>query len=267
MPTAALNGIDVAYERSGDGPPLLFLNGSGSTLTEAAPMLDRLREHFDVLAHDQRGLGGTSIPEGPYTMADYAADAAALADHVGWERYRVLGLSFGGMVAQELAVTVPARIVRLALVVTSPGGPGGASYPLHTLAELAPEERTATGLRLMDTRCTPEWLADHPAERAIVEAFARRAAAVKSPEVLRGERLQLEARSHHDVYDRLSLIACPTFVGCGRYDGIAPPTNGEAIAGRIADAELRVYEGGHGYLYQDRQGFPDLIEFLLGDAA
>jgi pimeloyl-ACP methyl ester carboxylesterase len=266
VPTAALNGIDVYYERAGDGPPLLFVNGSGSTLTEAAPVLDRLRRHFDVLAHDQRGLGRTSIPEGPFTMAEYAADAMALADHVGWDRFRLLGISFGGMVAQELAVTVPERIERLALLVTSSGGGGGASYPLHTLADLPADERAAAGQLLMDTRFTPEFLAAHPGERAMAEAFASRSAVAKSPEVLRGERRQLEARSHHDVYDRLPRITCPTFVGSGRYDGIAPLANGEAIAARIPHAELHVYEGGHGYLYQDRRGFPDVIEFLLGAA-
>ena len=80
MPHAHLNGIDVHYERDGTGPRLLFVNGSGSTLREAKPTIDALRKRFDVLAHDQRGLGRTSIPDGPYTMAEYAADAAALAD-------------------------------------------------------------------------------------------------------------------------------------------------------------------------------------------
>lgn len=263
MPTAALNGIDIHYERSGDGPPLLFVNGSGSTLEEARPMLDRLRPHFDVLAHDQRGLGRTTIPPGPYTMAEYAADAAALAEHVGWPRYRVVGLSFGGMVAQELAVTFPDRIERLALLVTSPGGAGGASYPLHTLADLPDGERQTVGLRLMDTRFTPAWLADHPFERAMADMFLQRTASDKPAEVRRGERLQLEARRDHDVADRLHRITAPTYVGSGRYDGIAPPANGEAIAARIPGALFRTYEGGHGYLYQDRQGFADLLEFLL----
>lgn len=264
MPTAALNGIDLYYERGGEGPRVLFLNGSGSTLEEVRPILDRLRPHVDLLAHDQRGLGRTSIPEGPYTMGDYAADAAALAAHVGWDRFRVVGISFGGMVAQELAVTVPEQIDRLALLVTSPGGAGGASYPLHTLAELPEEERTPLAQRLMDTRFTPDWLAEHPTERMIVEAFARRSALAKSPDVVRGEQLQMDARRHHDVYERLPRITCPTFVGSGRYDGIAPPANGEAIAAQIAGAQFRVYEGGHAYLHQDRRGFPDVIEFLLG---
>ena len=81
-------------------------------------------KRFDVVAHDQRGLGRTEIPPTPYTMADYAADAMALVDHVGWDRCRVVGISFGGMVAQEIAVTWPERVERLALLCTSPGGAG-----------------------------------------------------------------------------------------------------------------------------------------------
>lgn len=264
MPTAHLNGIDVYYERSGDGPRLLFLNGSGSTLDLSRPLLDILRPHFDLLAHDQRGLGRTSIPAGPYTMAEYAADAAALAESVGWETYRVVGVSFGGMVAQELAVTFPDRIERLALVVTSPGGAGGSSYPLHTLAAMAAEERAALRLPLLDTRFDDAWLADHPADRALAQAMADRTTADKSPEVLRGESLQLEARSHHDVFDRLPAITCPTLVASGRYDGIAAAANGAAIADRIPGAQLRVYEGGHACFYQDRAAFPEIISFLAG---
>ncbi len=74
----------------------------------------------------------------------------------------------------------------------------------------------------------------------------------------------MEARSHHDVWDRLPAITGPTFVGCGRYDGIAPPANSEAIAGRIPHAELHVYEGGHLFFIQDPTAFPDVIGFLRG---
>ncbi len=262
MATAHLNGIDIHYERGGEGPRLLFLNGSGSTLREAGPMLDALRVHFDVLAHDQRGLGATSIPDGPYTMAEYAADAAALAEHVGWDRYRVVGVSFGGMVAQELAVTWPERIERLALCVTSSGGAGGSSYPLHDLAAMTDEERAALGATLLDTRFTPEWLAEHPADQAIASMMAARSQVEKSAEVRRGERLQLEARSHLDVFDRLTRITCPTLVQSGRYDGIAPPDNGRAIARQIPGAEYREYEAGHALVFLDPAGLRDLIEFL-----
>ncbi len=120
MPTVSANGIDIYYERSGSGPRLLFCNGSGSTLATSGPLISLFSPQFDVVAHDQRGLGRTSIPEGPYSMADYAADAAAVLDAVGWERCRVVGVSFGGMVAQEIAVTWPAarRTARAAVHVT-----------------------------------------------------------------------------------------------------------------------------------------------------
>jgi 3-oxoadipate enol-lactonase len=262
MPTEHLNGIDIYYERSGEGPRLLFINGSGATLTGSGPLFGVYGKHFDLLAYDQRGLGKTTIPEGPYTMAQYAADAAAIAEAIGWARYRVVGTSFGGMVAQELAVTFPDRIERLALVCTSSGGTGGASYPLHTLADKTVAERAEIGMQILDTRFTTEWLAEHEGDRALAQMMADRAKVEKSADVLRGERLQLEARSRLDVFDRLPNITCPTFVASGRYDGIAPASNGRAIAEQIPGAELRVYEGGHAFFIQDSQAFPDIIAFL-----
>jgi pimeloyl-ACP methyl ester carboxylesterase len=264
MPTVAVNGIDIYFERFGSGRPLLFLNGSGATLATSSLLIAPIGERFDVVAHDQRGLGRTSIPPGPYSMADYAADAAGVLDEVGWDRCRVVGISFGGMVAQELAVTFPQRIERLALLCTSPGGVGGASYPLHELASLDPTERGRRGATLLDTRFTAEWLAEHDSDRALAEMMASRAETPKSDEVLRGEREQLEARRHHDVCDRLGRIDCPTLVACGRYDGIAPPANSEAIVSRVPGAELKVFEGGHAFMAQDRAAFPAVLDWLDG---
>src|SRR5262245_65297352 len=183
----AANGIDIYVEHSGEGPRLLFLNGSTQTLDRMRPLLGLLESRFDLAAHDQRGLGRTSIPPRPYEMADYAADAAAVLDQAGWDTARVVGISFGGMVAQELAVTWPERIERLALLCTSPGGAGGASYPLHELAVLDPDERVARSTRLLDTRFTPEWLATHDGDRLIAQAVAERRMATRSDEQLRSE--------------------------------------------------------------------------------
>ncbi len=256
MPTVRANGIELHYERFGEGPPLLWCNGSGSTVRETAPLLARYGEHFDVVVHDQRGLGQTEVPPGPYTMADYAADALALLDAVGWEQPRVLGISFGGMVAQELAVTAPGRIARLALLCTSPGGAGGSSYPLHDLIEVPPGERAATHARLLDTRFDDAWLADHPQDKAVVDLMTAR------PAPAEGAWLQLMARKDHDAWDRLPTVTCPTLVASGRYDGIAPPENGKAIASRIPDARLELYEGGHLFVLQDRRAVPAIIDFL-----
>jgi pimeloyl-ACP methyl ester carboxylesterase len=136
MPGARVDGIDLYFERSGSGPPLIFLNGSGTTLARTGMLVQPFTAAFEVLAFDARGLGRSGMPDGPYTMADCAADAAGLLDHVGWDTCGVVGVSFGGMVAQELAVTWPERVDRLALLCTSPGGIGGASYPLHELDAL-----------------------------------------------------------------------------------------------------------------------------------
>jgi 3-oxoadipate enol-lactonase len=262
VPTVALDDIDLYYECAGNGPRLLMFNGSGGSIDTARPLVDTLAAHFEVLVHDQRALGRTSVPERLATMADYASDAAALLDHVGWPAARVFGISFGGMVAQELAVTYPARVERLVLVCTSPGGIGGSSYPLHELAGMDPAERGAIALKNLDTRFDAEWLATNSLDRAIAQNAADRAAAPRTAEQRRGEAMQLEARRFHDVWDRLHAIACPTLIACGEFDGIAPPANSEAIHRSVAGSELRRYQGGHLFIYQDAQALPDIVEFL-----
>jgi pimeloyl-ACP methyl ester carboxylesterase len=260
VPTVRANGIDVYFEQLGSGPPLLWLNGSGSTVAQVAPLLRPYTDRFELVIHDQRGLGRTEVPPGPYSMADYAADALALLDHLELERPRVLGISFGGMVAQELAVTAPERIARLALLCTSPGGAGGSSYPLHELARLSPADAARVHGTLLDTRFDEAWLAEHPNDKALVDLMGAR------PEPTEGAQLQLEARSHHDVWDRLPRVTCPTLVASGRFDGIAAPENGEAIASRIPAARLRLFEGGHMFMVQDRSATPAVIDFLLEDS-
>src|SRR3954469_11914440 len=118
MPTATVNGIDLYYEVSGEGPPLLLITGlSGNTLGWA--MLEpTLAEHFQVIAFDNRGAGRSAAPPGPYTTREMADDAVGLLDHLGIERTHVLGLSMGGMIAQELALAHPTRVDRLVLFAT-----------------------------------------------------------------------------------------------------------------------------------------------------
>jgi pimeloyl-ACP methyl ester carboxylesterase len=264
MPTIHGNGIDIYYEQKGSGPRLLYFQGSGQTLAKSEVMVDGFAEQFDVVAADQRGLGQTEIPPGQYEMADYAADAAALLDAVGWDSCRAYGTSFGGMIAQEFAVTYPERVERLALACTSPGG-DFASYPLHKLADLPPEEAKAMGAKLLDGRFTPEYLAEHPDAQALVDMIsAMQGAPSDDPEVRRGEAAQLDARSRLDVLDRLGSITCPTLVAGGRYDHIAPPENSEKIAELIPHAELKLYEGGHIFFLQDPQAVPDIMAFLAG---
>ena len=109
--------------------------------------MDRpLPQWFDLLAYDQRGYGQTDKPDIAYSMQDYADDAAALLDELGWDKCHVIGVSFGGMVAQEFAIRYPERINRLVLAVTSSGAEGEASLPLHELANFLLRKLLANSL-------------------------------------------------------------------------------------------------------------------------
>lgn len=261
---ADCNGTQLWYERQGQGQPLLYCNGSGATLESARPILERLAGSFDVVAFDHRGMGRSPLSAGPYDMADLAADLEALLDGLGWEQCALVGLSFGGMVAQELAVTHPDRVERLALLSTSPGG-AFPSYPLEELADLPADERAGRSLLLADRRWTDEWFSTHPGDLQVVLALAAGHTTEETDQQRRGRLAQLEARRGHDVVDRLHLVTAPTYVGCGRHDDIAPVVNSEAIVQRVRDARLRVHDGGHLFLFQDPSAWPDVMSFLDGD--
>src|SRR5215472_8737743 len=205
MPVDHVNGVELYWEHVGSGPRLLFCNGSGTTLEVVRPLLDSFAGQFELLAWDYPGLGRSVPLTGPYTMADLAADVAALLDLAGWDACRVLGVSFGGMVAQEFAVTNPDRVERLALACTSAGGGGGSSYPLQELQELPPQERAAAELNLADSRWGERWFETHPADRALAERLTA-AQDQQGPAAASAAKAQLEARAGHDVWNRLDAI-------------------------------------------------------------
>jgi 3-oxoadipate enol-lactonase len=263
VPRADVRDIALYYERGGRsaGPPVLLISGTGGDLRQEPSVLaGPLADAFDLLAYDQRGLGRSDKPDRPCTMADYGQDAAELLDAVAWDRCAVVGISFGGMVAQELALRVPQRVTRLVLCCTSTGGPGGSSYPLHELEGLPEEERLTRSLGLMDSRWDRGWQTANP---AIVDLMrARTAVGERDAAAMAGPRRQLEARAAHDTYARLPQLTMPTLVGAGRFDAIAPLANAEALAAQIPRATLQVFDGGHAFLWQDPSAWPAIVGFL-----
>ncbi len=264
-------GFRFAAEVTGSGRRVVFCHGSGGSRESSRFMIDALAGHATVAAHDQRGLGETGLRKdaldpcegaNDWTMADYAADALAFADSLDWPTFALLGVSFGGMVAQEIAVTAPDRVERLVLLCTSSGGAGGSSYPLHVARDLPADEERQVVLHLMDSRFDEAWLADRPFETAMVRYRDKRAARPKSGEQVAGERGQLLARAGHDVWDRLPSIHCPTLVGSGTFDLTAPPANGAAIASQIPDARFAEFDGGHAFFVQDKAAWPAVYDFL-----
>lgn len=264
MAFAQIGDIDVWYEVDGDGPPLLFISGTGGDLRTKPNVFDGPAvRRFTVTAYDQRGLGRTTKRDEPTTMDQYGRDAAGLLDHLGWSGVPVIGVSFGGMVAQELAISRPDLVSRLVLCCTSSGGDGGSSYPLHTLADIAdPDQRARTQLAVADTRFDMEW--QHANPESVTKILSRSPAPSADDDPIRaiGARRQLEARTGHDTWDRLEQIAVATLVAAGAYDGIAPRANSENLVARIPDARLQVFEGGHMFMIQDRSTWPAILDFL-----
>jgi 3-oxoadipate enol-lactonase len=195
-------------------------------------------------------------------MADYGDDAAGLMDALGWDRVRVVGVSFGGMVAQELVLRHPGRVSRLVLACTSPGGAGGASYPFHQIEHLKGEARARHLIPISDTRHDAAWAAAHPAAYEQMVVFGSADPYADEPGHAAGAHRQLEARARHDTWDRLDQIACPVLIAAGRYDGIALPQTQERMAARIPGSRLQVFEGGHLFMLQDRAALPAMIGFL-----
>ncbi len=265
MPKIAVNDIEIHYEIHGQGPQLLSISGTGGDLRNKPNIFDfPLVETFTVLSYDQRGFGQTSKPDQVYSMKDYADDAAVLLDALDWDQCRVMGTSFGGMVAQELVLTQPQKVSRLALLCTSSGGKGGASYPLQELECLPVKKRAVKMLEIANTHWDEKWRQQNQKlYDDILEMRIRQTQFVAdNPELLMGSRRQLEARQKHDTYDRLPSISVPTAIFGGKYDGIAPPDNLENLQKQIPNAILEFYEGGHAFFLQDPQAFARLIAFL-----
>lgn len=266
MPFARVNGLDLYWERQGAGEPLLFISGTGSDLRSKPNIFDGpLVRRFDVLAYDQRGLGRSSKPDAPYAMADYGDDAAGLMDALGWASARVVGVSFGGMVAQELVLRHPHKVSRLVLACTSPGGAGGASFAFHEIEHLKGEARARHMIPIADTRRDAAWAAANPQAYAQLVALGAADPYADEPGHAAGAWRQLEARAAHDAWARLPQIACPVMIAAGRYDGIALPEAQERMAARIPGARLRFFEGGHMFMLQDREAFPAMMDFLAAD--
>ncbi|MEC9345157.1 MAG: alpha/beta fold hydrolase [Pseudomonadota bacterium] len=268
MPFADFGDVRIYHEVSGDGPRVLYISGTGSDLRRqpnvfAVPDIGSLT----LAAYDHRLMGQSSIPETPQSMADFAGDAERLLDHLGWDTAAVAGVSFGGMVAQHLALRVPHRVSRLVLCCTSPGGDGGASYPLHEFAGIGPDEYASALLKLSDRRRTAEWEAANP-EKAhkIREFYAASARDNRADPVRRAaQNRQFAARAAHDTWARLPELTMPVLIAAGRYDDVAPMDRQENMLRVLPDARLQVFEGGHLFMMEDPAAWPTIIRFLKGD--
>jgi len=268
MPKIAVNDINIYYETGGIGERLLYISGTGGDIRNKPSIFESpLVDHFEVLTYDQRGFGQTSKPDKPYSMAGYADDAAGLLDVLNWDRCLVIGISFGGMVAQEFALRHTQRIRKLALKCTSSGGAGGDSYPLHELANLSVEEKARKTIELSDRRCHRQWQTENPSAFQPLLDFtvSQMSVAVNYPEFTIGARRQLDARKLHNTWDRLPSLSIPTGIFGGEFDDISPKQNLENLQLAIPGSNLQMFKGGHLFHLQDKNAWPAIISFLKSE--
>jgi 3-oxoadipate enol-lactonase len=264
MAIISTKDLDIYFERSTPraNGPLLFIGGTGGDLRNKPNQLDSpLSEHFEIISYDQRGLGQTSKPSGSYSMQQYADDAAHLLDELKIDTIPVMGVSFGGMVAQEFIKRHASRVSKLILACTSSGGDGGSSYPLHTLEEMNEEEKLETSIKINDLRITDAWIEENDDLWQSIKQQAENRNAYKP--LPRNLLKQLLARKDHNTYGDLDEINIPTFLLGGKYDGIAPMLNMEKMHQKIDNSKLEFYEGGHLFLIQDTNAFQDIINWLI----
>lgn len=266
MPFIQANQLKVYYEVSGRGEPLFVISGSGGDLRVKPNIMDSpLNQTFKVISYDQRGLGQTRCDLESYEMKDFAEDAAAIMEVLDIAPCHVLGISFGGMVAQELAIRYPEKIKKLALACTSSGGAGGASYPLHELQGLPLDEAITRQIEISDKRIHAALREKRPdVYQKIFADTKKRSEATRAAESLEGNRKQMEARKGHNTFDRLSVIKIPTALFGGKYDGICPPENMQVLQKQISGATLEFFQGGHMFMIQDQNAVPQMARFFLG---
>ena len=248
----------------GNGPPLLFLGGSNFDLSIRAPVFDSaLTEHFTVAAADPRGLGKSALPVGTtWSMKDFAADAFSLMDALGWSTAYVLGESFGAMVAMELALMVPERIIKLGLAAGAPGGLGGSSYPIHDLLRIEDHrERVIQSLSIQDSRFEDLQVQDpDEAEARITLRLNNDDAFLKHSYNASGYPRLLATRATHDCWDRLPSITTSTLIIAGKFDNQAPLDRAESMQAQMPEAELVIFDNGHNVLFAN----PAPVDIIIG---
>ena len=217
---------------------MILLEGLGGDIPGWRRNIPHLATHHRVIAYDFRGNGRSDAPDEPVTMATFVDDTLALLDHLHIERAHVYGQSFGGMVAQELALTHPERVRSLVLAATH-AGPARATRGGDE--GKVPKDRPY--LALYSPAFAREH-ADHIAEDVLVGS--------QQPQAPHAGRRQWEAMQSWDRWDRLGQMAAPTLVLHGTEDLVIPAENARRLGAAIPGAELVLLEGA-GHLYHSEQ--------------
>jgi 3-oxoadipate enol-lactonase len=249
--------VNIRWEERGSGDPLLLIQGLGYARWSWDPILPGLAEHFRVVCFDNRGIGESDKPPGPYTARAMADDALQVLDEAGIARAHVLGASLGGMIAQELAVLAPERVDKLVLCCTTPGGEASVPMPAVTVQLFADSATLPPDVALR--RFVENALAPDPPAELVDDLYRRRLASPPDPV---GWPAQAAAGLGFAGVDR--TIDAPTLLLTGTEDNVVDPRNSEVLAGRIPNSRVERIEGaGHLFFWEQPDACVGIVtEFL-----
>jgi pimeloyl-ACP methyl ester carboxylesterase len=262
MSKVGVNGIELNYVEAGVGEAVVMIMGFGGDHLAWAFQLPALSEKYRVITFDNRGAGQSSVPDEPYSTRLMAEDTVGLLDALGVECPHVIGVSMGGMIAQEVALNHPGRVRSLQLHCTY-------ARPDRYMLALMDSWRMVRAKTTLEEwlRTVALWLfsprtyADRP---DFVEMVIQTGLANPHPFTLTGFLRQGDAVRGHDALDRLPALTCPTLVSVAEDDVLVPPRFAREVATATPGAELRVIEGaGHAYFWERADVFNTMcLEFL-----
>jgi pimeloyl-ACP methyl ester carboxylesterase len=268
VPNIDIAGNDLYYERRGAGEPLLLIQGlGGNSLHWGEDFLGGLEDSFELILFDNRGAGRSGpLGEGEHTIADLASDALGLLDALELETAHVVGISMGGMVAQELVLTAPERVRTLTLGCTFPGGPEAKMTDMEVVGLLAEAVLSGDDERTLRVGYEVMIAAEYGEREGAYELYSELAGQYRAPiPVLMA---QLAAIMGHDTSERLGDVQAPTLVIHGTEDRLMAVENGELIARLIPGAQLELLEGsGHMFFWEQPERSAQLVREHASAAA
>jgi pimeloyl-ACP methyl ester carboxylesterase len=242
MPTMHTGEVNLYYEVCGEGTPLLLIAGAGCDHCFWRFQVDALSPYFQVITFDNRGIGLSDKPEGPYSVFEMAEDTARLLESLSIHHTHVVGHALGGYIAQELALNYPGYIDHLVLAGTSFGGPTAVPVTEEALVHMMPHENPEIGTRSTLAAFTAPGFAESSPE-LFEELVAYR---LSNPTLKASHQAQVLAGVQFDQADLVHRIDALTLVVTGEFDAIIPPHNASLLAATLPNAEAFIVPGvGH----------------------
>ncbi|MDZ7266573.1 MAG: alpha/beta hydrolase [candidate division KSB1 bacterium] len=254
-----LSDVELYYEISGSGPYLVLIEGLGVATWIWERQIPELSRDFTVVAYDNRGVGKSGMPPGPYSIRMMADDLAGLLDSLRIARAHILGISMGGFIAQDFALRYPARVDRLVLVATSAGGPDHVPMAPEVLAQM------------LATEGEPRELTRRKLALAYSEAFMQSEVVehlidlrLREPQPRAAYLAQAAAGATFNLSGQVHLIQAPCLIMAATGDRLVPVANAYNLAKKIPNSRLKIFEGlGHQFFVEEAPAFNRAVKEFL----